>query len=276
MKVRLWGTRGSLASPGPETVHYGGNTSCVEVRASDGSLVILDAGTGIRALGETIEPEVRRLDLLLTHLHMDHIQGLGFFGPFHRPDLEVHIWGPPSTTLDLRTRLTRYLSPPLFPVRLRDMGAQIALHDVPTTPFSVGPFQIRGALVTHPGATVGYRISEDGTSLAYMPDHEPALGVREFPGDPDWTSGHDLAADVDCLIHDSQYTDGEYGEHVGWGHSSIPQAFAFARSAGVRRLVTFHHDPDRTDAELDEILEQARDGEPFELTGGAEGLEMEV
>lgn len=276
MRVRLWGTRGSLASPGPATVRYGGNTSCVEVRASDGSLVILDAGTGIRALGETIEPEVRRLDLLLTHLHMDHIQGLGFFGPFHRPDLEVHIWGPPSTTLDLRTRLTRYLSPPLFPVRLRDMGAQIALHDVPATPFSVGPLQIRGALVTHPGATVGYRVSEDGSSLAYLPDHEPALGAHEFPGDPDWTSGHDLAAGVDCLIHDSQYTDGEYLEHVGWGHSSIPQAFAFARSAGVRRLVTFHHDPDRTDAELEEILAQARDGEPFELIGGAEGLELDV
>jgi len=276
VRVRLWGTRGSLASPGPATVRYGGNTSCVEVRASDGSLVILDAGTGIRALGETIEPEVRRLDLLLTHLHMDHIQGLGFFGPFHRPDLEVHIWGPPSTTLDLRTRLTRYLSPPLFPVRLRDMGAQIALHDVPATPFSVGPLQIRGALVTHPGATVGYRVSEDGSSLAYLPDHEPALGAHEFPGDPDWTSGYDLAAGVDCLIHDSQYTDGEYAEHVGWGHSSIPQAFAFARSAGVRRLVTFHHDPDRTDVELEEILAQARDGEPFDLIGGAEGLELDV
>jgi phosphoribosyl 1,2-cyclic phosphodiesterase len=276
VKVRLWGTRGSLASPGPDTVRYGGNTSCVEVRGDDGSLVILDAGTGIRELGELIPRDTKRLDLLLTHLHMDHIQGLGFFEPFHRPDLEVHIWGPPSTTLDLRTRLTRYLSPPLFPVRLRDMGAQMSFHDVPTTPFSVGPLEVRGALITHPGATVGYRLSEDGRSVAYLPDHEPALGTREFPGDPGWTSGYDLAAKVDVLIHDSQYTDEEYPAHVGWGHSSIPQTLAFARTAGVARLVTFHHDPDRQDDEVDRILDDARDDEPFELIGGAEGLELEV
>lgn len=276
MKVRLWGTRGSLASPGPATVRYGGNTACVEVRSADGGLVVLDAGTGIRVLGESVEPDVRRLDLLLTHLHMDHIQGLGFFDPLHRPDLEVHIWGPPSTTLDLRTRLTRYLSPPLFPVRLRDMGAQIAFHDVPAAPFRIGPLEVRGALITHPGATVGYRITEDGSSLAYLPDHEPALGARVFPGDPDWTSGHDLAAGVDVLIHDSQYTADEYLEHVGWGHSSIPQTLAFARSAQVHRLVTFHHDPDRSDAELDRILAGAGDEEPFELIGGAEGLELSM
>ena len=276
MKVRLWGTRGSLASPGPATVRYGGNTSCVEVRAADGSIVILDAGTGIRELGETIGQDVRRLDLLLTHLHMDHIQGLGFFEPFHRADLEVHIWGPPSTTLDLRTRLTRYLSPPLFPVRLRDMGAQMAFHDVPSTPFSVGPLEVRAALVTHPGATVGYRLAEDGQAVAYLPDHEPALGTRVFPGAPVWTSGHDLAAGADVLVHDSQYTEADYPAHVGWGHSSIPQTLAFARSAGVGRLVTFHHDPDRPDEELDRILEEARNSEPFELIGGAEGLELAV
>lgn len=274
MKVRLWGTRGSLASPGPTTVRYGGNTSCVEVWAKDGSTVILDAGTGIRELGETISRDTRRLDLLLTHLHMDHIQGLGFFEPFQRPDLEVHIWGPPSTTLDLRTRLTRYLSPPLFPVRLRDMGAQMSFHDVPATPFKVGPLEIRGALVTHPGTTVGYRLNENGTALAYLPDHEPALGAREFPTDPEWTSGYDLAAGVDVLIHDSQYTEAEYPTHVGWGHSSIPQTLAFARSAGIRRLVTFHHDPDRSDAEIEDILAGARDSQPFEVIGGAEGLEL--
>jgi phosphoribosyl 1,2-cyclic phosphodiesterase len=272
VRIRLWGTRGSLASPGPATVRYGGNTACVEVRADDGTLLILDAGTGIRALGETIPRETRRLDMLLTHLHMDHIQGLGFFEPFHRPDLEVHIWGPPSTTLDLRTRLTRYLSPPLFPVRLRDMGATMSFHDVPAEPFSVGGFEIRGALISHPGATVGYRIAENGSTLAYLPDHEPALGVRDFPEDPAWTSGFDLAVGAEVLIHDSQYTEAEYPDHVGWGHSSIPQALAFARLAGVEQLVTFHHSPDRSDAEIDRILAEARDGQPFDIVGGAEGL----
>ena len=273
MKIRLWGVRGSLASPGPATVRYGGNTACVEVRGDDGTLLILDAGTGIRELGETIPHDTRRLDLLLTHLHMDHIQGLGFFEPFHRPEMQVHIWGPPSTTLDLRTRLTRYLSPPLFPVRLRDMGAQMSFHDVPADPFSVGSFEIRGALVTHPGATVGYRITENGSAVAYLPDHEPALGSPDFPVAPAWTSGYDLAAGADVLIHDSQYTEAEYPDHVGWGHSSIPQALAFARIAGVEQLVTFHHDPDRTDDEIDRILAEARDGQPFDVVAGAEGLE---
>jgi len=276
VRLRIWGTRGSLASPGPATVRYGGNTACVEVRADDGTLLILDAGTGIRELGETIAPDTRRVDLLLTHLHMDHIQGLGFFEPFHRPDLEVHIWGPPSTTLDLRTRLTRYLSPPLFPVRLRDMGAQMSFHDLHGDGFSIGPLEIRGALVTHPGATVGFRIVENGSALAYLPDHEPALGTRHFPEDARWTSGHDLAAGVDVLIHDSQYTAEEYQEHVGWGHSSIPQTLAFAQSAEVGRLVTFHHDPDRSDDQIDRILAEARDRLPFEVIGGAEGLELTV
>ena len=122
MRVRLWGTRGSIASAGPDTVAYGGNTSCVEVEGRDGTIVILDAGTGVRRVGDTYH-EPRRLDILLTHLHMDHIQGLGFFAPLFQKDFEVHVWGPPSTTQDLRTRLTRYLSPPLFPVRLRDVAA---------------------------------------------------------------------------------------------------------------------------------------------------------
>ncbi len=121
MKVTLWGTRGSLAAPGPETIRYGGNTSCVEVRGDRDGLLVLDAGTGIQRLGATVRGSVGRIDLLLTHLHMDHIQGLGFFEPLYESAREIHIWGPPSPTLDLRTRLARYLSPPLFPIRLRDL-----------------------------------------------------------------------------------------------------------------------------------------------------------
>src|SRR5437899_10586525 len=119
MKVTLWGTRGSIATPGPETLRYGGNTACVEVRGKDGTVVVLDAGTGIRRLGRTLPASLSRVDVLLTHLHMDHIQGLGFFAPLRRPNTEVHLWGPASTPLQLRERLSRYLSPPLFPVHLR-------------------------------------------------------------------------------------------------------------------------------------------------------------
>ncbi len=276
MKVTLWGTRGSLASAGPETVRYGGNTSCVEVRGADGTLLILDAGTGIRRLGPALD-DVRRVDVLLTHLHMDHLQGLGFFAPLYRPGLEVHIWGPPSTTLDLQHRLGRYLSPPLFPVRLRELPSRPTLHDVPLGRFRIGGLEMQADLVCHPGPTVGYRITEGATAVAYIPDHEPAFGVPEFPREPAWTSGYALAAGADLLIHDTQYTDEEYPAFVGWGHSSIGHAVAFAAQAGVRRLMTFHHNPSHSDDTLDHLVETARRfAPPFEVIPGREGLTIEL
>jgi phosphoribosyl 1,2-cyclic phosphodiesterase len=272
MRVCLWGTRGSIASAGPDTVAYGGNTSCVELEATDGTIVILDAGTGVRRVGDTYD-RPRRVDILLTHLHMDHIQGLGFFGPFFRDDFEVHVWGPPSTTLDLRARLTRYLSPPLFPVRLRDVAAKLELHDVPAGPFRIGGMEVTGAVVIHPGQTLGYRITDGSTTVAYLPDHEPALGTPSFPVEPEWTSGHDLAKGADLLIHDAQYTSEEYAERVGWGHSRVLDAVALAVQAGARRLVTFHHDPAHDDAALDRMLGQARAAAPsgLEVVPGREG-----
>lgn len=272
LRVSLWGTRGSIASAGPETVAYGGNTSCVEIEGSDGTMVILDAGTGVRRVGDTYH-EPRRLDILLTHLHMDHIQGLGFFGPFFRDDFEVHIWGPPSTTLDLRERLTRYLSPPLFPVRLRDVAARLELHDVPSEPFELGALTVCAQAVIHPGPTLGYRISDGASTVAYVPDHEPALGARDFPRDPKWTSGHDVARDVDLLIHDVQYTAEEYERRQGWGHSRVSDAVSLASMAGARRLVTFHHDPAHDDAALDAMLAHARELAPdgLEVLPGREG-----
>jgi phosphoribosyl 1,2-cyclic phosphodiesterase len=278
VRITLWGTRGSLPTPGPETVRYGGNTSCVEVRGTEGTLLVLDAGTGIRRLGASVGPEVRRVDLLLTHLHMDHIQGLGFFRPLDQPGQEVHIWGPPSTTLDLRARLARYLSPPLFPVRLRDLPCRLTLHDVPLEPFQIGRFRITAGLVCHPGPTVGYQIAEDTVSMAYLPDHEPALGARQFPEGADWTSGYDLAAGVDLLIHDAQYTAAEYPQRVGWGHSAIPHVLGFGAAARVKRLVTFHHDPAHDDLTLDRLIEEARGsfGLPFELLPGTEGSSFDL
>lgn len=257
MRVCLWGTRGSIASAGPETVDYGGNTACAEVEGRDGTIVILDAGTGVRRVGDTYK-EPRRLDILLTHLHMDHIQGLGFFAPLFQRDFEIHVWGPPSTTQDLRTRLTRYLSPPLFPVRLRDVAARVELHDAPMGSFNIGGLEVTAETVIHPGQTLGYRISDGTATLAYIPDHEPALGQDTMPTSPDWTSGHDLAANVDLLLHDAQYTAEEYEQRVGWGHSRIGDAVDLARMAGAARLVTFHHDPAHDDRELDAMLDGAR------------------
>jgi phosphoribosyl 1,2-cyclic phosphodiesterase len=265
MRVTLWGTRGSLASPGADTARYGGNTSCVEVRGSDGTVLVLDAGTGIRRLGAVLCRSVHRVNLLLTHLHMDHIQGLGFFELLYDPEVEVHLWGPASTTLDLRSRLMRYLSPPLFPVHLREVP-RLVLHGVPDGEFQVGEFRISSALVCHPGPTVAYRVATARAAVTYLPDHEPALGARRFPQETAWTSGHAISLGADLLIHDAQYGSAEYAERTGWGHSSVEQAVAFAALAEVKHLVTFHHDPAHTDERRPR----------FPVTAGAEGAVFDL
>jgi phosphoribosyl 1,2-cyclic phosphodiesterase len=277
VKITFWGTRGSIASSGAAMQGYGGNTACVQVVGRDGTSVILDAGTGIRPLGIATPSDVTRIDILLSHLHMDHIQGLGFFGPLFRPGLAVHLWGPPSATLDLRTRLSRYLSPPLFPVRLRDLASRIELHNSPEEPTSIGGLEVLSAAVIHPGPTVGYRISDGEIAMAYLPDHEPALGVDPFPGPPDWTSGHDLAAGVDLLVHDAQYFSGEREDRIGWGHSSAVETGRFAELVGAKRLACFHHDPGHDDATLDRLIaEAAGAASQVEVSGAREGATIEL
>lgn len=277
MHVKLWGTRGSLATPDPEMARYGGNTSCVEVRGAAGTVLVLDAGTGIRPLGNTLSHISPRLNILLTHLHMDHILGLGFFAPIFNPQMEIHIWGPASTTLNLLSRITRYLSPPLFPIRVNELPSRITLHEVPCPDFDIGEFHVQTMLVCHPGPTVGYRITENyphGPTLTYLPDHEPALGVKNFPLTPLWTSGYSLAAGADLLIHDSQYTHDMYtARYVGWGHSSLTDAFKFAALAEVKELVTFHYDPAHNDATIDRMIATAlAEAAPdFPVTPGREG-----
>ncbi len=277
MLVRLWGTRGSLAAPGPETVRYGGNTSCVEIRGPEGELLILDAGTGIRRLGASLAADDNEAHLLLTHLHMDHIQGRGFFAPLFRPDFDIHIWGPPSSNQLLRDRISRYLSPPLFPVRLRELPSLVAIHDILGGEVRIGSLTMRAEFVCHPGPTVGYRIGDGRRSIAYIPDHEPALGHRTAGFEPRWTSGIDLAEDCDLLIHDTQFTAAEYPDHAGWGHSSIDHAVDFAEAARARRLVTFHHDPAHGDTEIDEMLKRGRArASTVEVLPGHEGDVFEV
>ena len=279
MKVALWGTRGSLPTPGLDTSGYGGNTSCVAVHGDDGTLLVLDAGTGIRGLGMTVGA-VSRIDILLTHLHMDHIQGLGFFAPLYRPGLEVNIWGPVSTKLSLRTRLMRYLSPPLFPVRLSELPCALTLHEVPGEDMRIGEFHVEAALICHPGPTVGYRITDArGRVVTYLPDHEPALGAGPFPSMPcEWTSGGLLASQSDLLIHDSQYTAHEYRDRIGWGHSSFAHVIEFGNLTGTRHLVPFHHDPGHSDADLDRLMEEAIAEVPpkCRVTAGREGTVFQI
>jgi phosphoribosyl 1,2-cyclic phosphodiesterase len=253
VRVEVWGVRGSVPTPGPETTRYGGNTSCVKVTLSDGSVIVLDAGTGIRNLGLTLGADGAPLHILLTHLHLDHIQGLMFFAPLFRPAAEVVIWGPEAPDAPLQDRIGRYISAPLSPVEVRELPCHVSFRDAPHSEWQIGPATVRAASVTHRGPTLGYRITEGATSLCYIPDHEPALGIELDATEPEWISGFDLARDASVLIHDCQYSDDEYPEHVGWGHSRLSDALAFARRTEPERLLLFHHDPMHSDDLLDAL-----------------------
>jgi phosphoribosyl 1,2-cyclic phosphodiesterase len=283
VKLHVWGSRGSVPAPGPQTNRYGGNTSCVEVTLSDGTRLILDAGTGIRALG-LAEPEDETCDvkLLLTHLHLDHIQGLLFFAPSFRPDNEITIWGPSAPEASLEDRIARYISAPLSPVEVRELPSHVSFLDSPTVEWQVGPATIQAASVTHRGPTLGYRITDGDTTLCYIPDHEPAIGGPLDDLDPEWISGFQLAHNADLLIHDCQYRDDEYPNHVGWGHCGMSDALCFAQRVEARSLLLFHHDPLHTDVQLDEMASMAdrswaeMGGAPGALHFAGEGDELEV
>jgi phosphoribosyl 1,2-cyclic phosphodiesterase len=257
MDVRLWGTRGSLPTPGASMVRYGGNTSCVQVTLSDGTHLILDAGTGIRNLPGDLGGSGKPVHILLTHLHLDHIQGLLFFAPLFRPGVEVTLWGPAAPGVSLERRIGRYLSAPLTPVEIRELPCRLDFRNCPTTRWQIGPAQITAEGVTHRGPTLGFRVEDGGRSLCYLPDHEPAIIGDLEHLEPEWLSGSSLARDVDLLLHDCQYTDAEYPAHVGWGHSSLTHALQFARRVAARKTLLFHHDPAHTDDMLDAMLEQA-------------------
>jgi phosphoribosyl 1,2-cyclic phosphodiesterase len=275
VKVTFWGTRGSIATPGPETNEYGGDTSCVAVMAdSPTQVLVLDAGSGIRRLGQSLPKSVTRIDLLLSHLHLDHIIGIGFFAPLFEPDVSITIWGPRSTT-SLLDRLGRYLSPPLFPIRLRDVSAKLELRELAGS-VVLGAFTVMAEPVIHPDPALGYRIESNGAVLAYLPDHEPALGPS-FPFTPQWTSGAEVAQDADLLIHDAQYEPAEYQQHVGWGHTSVTDAVAFADLVGARTLALFHHDPTRDDAAVDALVAEAqRASKGVKVLAAREGSSIDV
>jgi phosphoribosyl 1,2-cyclic phosphodiesterase len=259
MRATVWGCRGSLASPGPETVAFGGNTSCVQLELADGTPVVLDAGTGIRLLGLELARLPRRpIHVVLTHLHLDHLEGLGFFVPLWEPGVEIHLWGPASPVDTLQERIAKYLSPPLFPVQLAEVPSNLIFHDLRDEDFALGSARMRAEPVSHRGPTVGLRIEEHGRTLAYIPDHEPYLGAGPEGVDPEWLSGFSLAEGVNVLMHDAQYFEHEYPNHVGWGHSSVSHAVSFAQASGVEKLVLFHHDPLHSDDQLRALEARAR------------------
>lgn len=270
MKITIWGCRGSLPAPGPEKSIYGGNTSCVQV-SHNNTCLILDGGSGIQRLGASLDPDTKEVNILLSHLHLDHIMGLGYFSPFYDPDYTINIWGPAGSNESLVTRLRHYFSPPFFPVRLNELPAKINVTEIDNSTFKIGDLTITSEYLCHPGPTVGFRCTDGSSVFVYIPDHEPALGSFDFR-DPDWCSGYNLAKDADLLFHDGQYTGNEYEDKAGWGHCSIDDAIQFASLAKVKKMVLFHHDPARTDLQLQEIFRLiVLDKEPgFEVVPGKE------
>jgi phosphoribosyl 1,2-cyclic phosphodiesterase len=272
MEIKFWGVRGSIASPGPETAGIGGNTSCVEVRCGS-TRFILDAGTGIRKLGESMMAEGAAIDatLLLSHLHWDHIQGLPFFVPAYIPTTKLSIVSGHNGVMSVGEVLAQQMTAPVFPVRLDELGAQIGLREVRSGErLQIGDARVRVAKLNHPGGVYAYRIDHGGKSVVYATDTEHYACV-----DPTLRA---LAEGADVLIYDTQYTPEEYrGDNgrsrVGWGHSTYVAGAELAKAAGVGLYVMFHHDPTRTDAGVAEIERKTR--ELFSSTTAArEGMEI--
>jgi phosphoribosyl 1,2-cyclic phosphodiesterase len=281
--VTFWGTRGSIPTPGPNTARYGGNTPCVAVEGTGGELVILDAGTGIRALGNQLSGTGNgpvNAEILLSHAHWDHIQGLPHFRPFFSPGNTVRIWGARQGSMSLEAILRRQMDPAVFPVPLDALSARLTVQHVEPGEFSIGAFRVRAMRLRHPGTTLGYRLTPaaGGPAMAYLTDNE--LGEGPDYGTPASWRGDLLAFldGVELLIHDSMYTPAQLETHLGWGHSSFAQAVKLAGDAGVGRLVLFHHEPEHGDDAMDALLTTARGlaraGRPREVLAAQEGLRL--
>jgi phosphoribosyl 1,2-cyclic phosphodiesterase/DNA-binding response OmpR family regulator len=264
MRVQFWGTRGSIAKPGPSTARYGGNTSCIEVRSARGTLVVLDCGTGAHPLGQKLMSaglKGMRGHILISHTHWDHIQGLPFFAPLFVAGNEWHIYGPKGLGQSLREALAGQMQYTYFPITLDQFGATIHYHDLVEGSLDVDDIKISTHYLNHPALTLGYRLEADGVAIVYSCDHEPhsrilATGQGEITGQDERHAVFINSADL--LIHDAQYTAEEYPAKIGWGHSSLEYAVRIGQHAGVKRLALTHHDPLRDDESIDLALENIR------------------
>ena len=293
-RLKFWGTRGSISVPGRRTLGYGGNTTCVEVRA-DGEIIVLDAGSGIRSLGVALEKEFHeqpiKLSLLITHAHWDHIQGLPFFAPAYEKKNEICVRGYDGADMSFGEIMAEPMKAPFFPIAMRELSARIDIKKLTEMEFSFGKVQVRARFVNHPGVCAGYRLFTSAGSIAFLPDHEPyqflhlARDSDMSPEEAKKTAKEeriglvDFLHDSDILVLDAQYTDAEYESHAGWGHGSVSSAVLLALDAKVRRLLLFHHDPSHDDTMLDAMVDDARrlireGGKDLEVDGAREGEEV--
>ncbi len=288
MRVRFWGTRGSIAKAGASTLRYGGNTSCVEARSAAGTLVVLDCGTGAHGLGQSLVKEELKPcsgHILISHTHWDHIQGLPFFAPFSCAGNEWHIYGPRGLGQSIREVLAGQMEYTYFPVSLDQFAATIHYHDIVEGAFTVGDVRVVAHYLNHPALTMGYRLEADGVAVVYSTDHEPhaqdaALGTASALRGED-EAHRSFVQGADLLIHDAQYTAAEYPGKIGWGHSTVEYATEIAVAAAVKHLALYHHDPLRSDEAVDRLLDVARRriadaGGSVEVSGATEGAVIEL
>jgi len=293
--IRFWGVRGSIPTPGPSTVHYGGNTSCVELRLA-GQLVILDAGSGLRELGDQLMKEFPgkslEVNMLLTHAHWDHIQGFPFFVPGYLPHNRVRVRGFEGARQGLEKTFFLQMESPFFPVGLKQMPGNISFDEQEELEFEIGPVHCRATFTNHPGVTMAYRLEAGGKSVVFAPDHESFTRMRlhsnNVPSEGERVAEYaaaeearleDFIRGADLLIMDSQYTEAEYSGKVGWGHSCFEDTVQLALDSGVKRLYLFHHDPRRSDEDLSRIVAEAREravaaGSPLLIEAAREGAKV--
>lgn len=278
--TRCWGTRGSIPSPGPSTVRYGGNTTCFEVR-HEGQRLIFDAGSGIRLLGtEIVEKGPNAIHIFLTHFHWDHIQGFPFFAPLYDAEDTIKVVGPKQRDSDVQNLFAGQMGPIYFPVPFSVVAAEMSFEHLNEGSYEVGHASLDVMRVKHPSYVLGYRVRLGGRTICFIPDNE--IAGRGYEVGEGWERRiRDFVANADLLVHDSMYTDQEYATRAGWGHSTFEQSVRLAEEAGVKKLLLFHHDPTRWDDELDTIVARLRDsalarGARLDIEAAAEGVDIRL
>lgn len=263
-RLIFWGTRGSIPTPGPQTSRYGGNTACLSIAGPGDRLVILDAGSGLRPLGhELMSRRGRTLaaDILLSHTHWDHIQGLPFFKPLSASGNRFCVFGAAQEGVPLQEILRRQMDPMVFPVPLEALAARIEVHEIVEGEVALSDYRARAFRLRHPGTTLGYRLSPSsgGREVAYVTDNELGPGGT-YPVSPEWRERLvQFLAGTDTLIHDAMYSDQFIQMRAGWGHSTPRQAVDLAAAADCARVILFHHEPEHDDATIDRLLADARE-----------------
>jgi len=290
-RLKFWGVRGSIPTPGRDTIFYGGNTACVEVRA-DGQMIVLDAGTGIRPLGVALNEEFRKqpiqLTILLSHTHWDHIQGFPYFLPAYNPKNKITILGYEGAREGLENILSAQMESSYFPISMREMPGHLSIQELKDLNFNIGPVRVQAEFLNHPGICTGYRIFASDGSISYLTDVELFQRMRaqkssskdeqNFARQQDERVAN-FVRGSDILILDAQYDAEEYASHVGWGHSCMEDSVAFAMEAGVKKLFFFHHDPDHNDETISRFVARGRElvrekGSRLIVEAAREGLEV--